>query len=236
MSMQLNSSKHRIQSRRLCYLTFSLLIVLTMLLSSCQAEEPEAVTADAASNQAAGGATSSAAAESLPENLVQIEPLDPEQAAAPVRLRIPAINLDVPVEPMGWDVVTIDGERTTLWSIPEDAAGWHVNSVGVGGAGTMAISGSQNNGAAVFAPLALGALQPGQDVEVTDADGLVFAYRIREISDPIPVSGATEDEKAEALTFLGDNPAGQLTLITGWPDFTTTHRVFAAADFMGALQ
>jgi len=28
----------------------------------------------------------------------------------------------------------------------------------------------------------------------------------------------------------------QLTLVTGWPEFTTTHRFFAVADYVGVLR
>ena len=117
--------------------------------------------------------------------------------------------------------------------MPLESVGWHVNSAGAGALGNTALSGSQTNGEAVFAPLALGSVVPGQEVRLTDEDGIVFVYRVREVSDPIPVTGATEEEKAVAETFLSSGDRAQLTLITGWPDFTTTHRVFAAADFLG---
>lgn len=171
----------------------------------------------------------------LPAGLIEIAPLDPEQAAAPARLQIPEIGMDVAVESMGWSVVTINGERTTMWDVPEEAAGWHVNSAGAGAVGNTAISGSQNSGEAVFAPLALGTVKAGQEVHLIDADGIVFVYRMREVSDPIPVQDPSDEEKDIALSYLSAGDEAQLTLITGWPDFTTTHRVFAAADFLGTL-
>ena len=98
----------------------------------------------------------------------------------------------------------------------------------------MLLSGRQVDGAALLAPLALGSVLP--DVIVIDENGLDFVYRVREVSEPIPISGATVEEQASALAYAGQTDDAQLTLITGWPDFTTTHRIFAVADLVGTLQ
>jgi hypothetical protein len=98
------------------------------------------------------------------------------------------------------------------------------------------ISGRQVEGAAVFAPLALGSVALGQEVLVTDGDGITFVYRIVEVTDPIPVTGATPDELARGASYFEPTTTAQLTLVTGWPDFTTTHRIFAVAEFVGVLR
>lgn len=204
----------------------ALVLILLSIFSACQSGDPQAADAGAAE----------AGQPDVPAGLIEIDPLALSQATTPVRLQIPEIGMDVPVTPMGWRVVTIDGERTTLWDVPEDSVGWHVNSAGAGAAGNVVLSGSQTDGEAVFAPLALGSIAPGQEVRLTDEDGLVFVYRVSEVSDPIPIVGATDAEKASAEAFLVSGPVAQLTLITGWPDFTTTHRVFARADFLGTVK
>jgi sortase (surface protein transpeptidase) len=165
-----------------------------------------------------------------------VDPLPVDQTTGPVRLQIPAIELDVPVIAMGWRVGMVDGKRTTIWDVPDQEAGWHINSAGAGGAGNTIISGSQVGGTAVFSPLALGAVAVGQDVFLTDGDGIVFAYRIRQVTGPIPVTGATAEEQAAAAAFFAPSDTAQLTLVTGWPEFTTTHRVFAVADFVGVAR
>jgi hypothetical protein len=137
---------------------------------------------------------------------------------------------------MGWKVEVADGERTTVWDVPLDKAGWHINSAGAGGMGNTVVSGRQVNGAAVFAPLALGSVAPGQEVFVTDGDGITFAYRISEVTDPIPVVGATPDELSRAATYFEPTTSPRLTLVTGWPEFTTTHRIFAVAEFLGVVR
>jgi sortase (surface protein transpeptidase) len=134
---------------------------------------------------------------------------------------------------MGWTVEEVDGQRTTRWAVPEDAAGWHLTSAGVGGAGRIVISGHQAMGAAPFAPLALGQLQSGQTLLLTDSEGAVFVYHIIEVSDPIPLTGASTADDAQAASYLEPTSEPLLTLITGWPDFTTTHRIFAVAELAG---
>ena len=230
MITQANRSRAGHQPSVFSTVTVSVLLLL-LILSACQSDEPQAADA--------GGSSADAQAQqhaSAPAGLIEIDPLDPTQATAPVRLQIPEIGLDAPVTPMGWRVVTIDGERTTLWEVPPDAVGWHVNTAGAGAEGNVVLSGSQTDGEAVFAPLALGSVASGQEVRLTDEDGLVFVYRVREVSDPIPVVGPTGEERARAETYLTSGDSAQLTLITGWPDFTTTHRVFAAADFLGTVK
>lgn len=168
--------------------------------------------------------------------IVAAKPLTPTQATPPVRLQIPQISLDLPVETMGWAVVMVDGQRTTLWQTPEGAAGWHVNSAGAGSRGRTVISGRQTGEGQVFAPIALGSAKAGQTILLTGADGVTYVYTVSEVTDPIPLAGATPEEEAQAAAFvepMGETDAAQLVLISGWPDFTTTHRVFVIADYVG---
>lgn len=168
--------------------------------------------------------------------LTEIDPYPLEQTTGPVRVQIQEIGLDAPIIAMGWRVATVDGKRTTVWDVPLDKAGWHINSAGAGGLGNVVVSGRQVGGTAVFAPLALGSVAPGQEVLLTDGDGIIFVYRISEVTDPIPVTGATPDELARAATYFAPTDNARLTLVTGWPDFTTTHRIFAVADFAGVMR
>lgn len=152
----------------------------------------------------------------------------------PVRLAIPAIELDVPVAPMGWEVVTIGDQRTTQWALPEDAVGWHVNSAAAGGAGRVILSGHQVVGAAPLAMLAQGAIEVGQRILLTDSAGVVFEYEVVDVSEPIPLIGATEVDARLAAAYVAPTDEPLLTLATGWPDFSTTHRVFAVAHLVAA--
>lgn len=151
----------------------------------------------------------------------------------PVQLRVPDLALELPVTDMGWVVTEANGQRTTEWIVPLDSIGWHANSIGAGGTGNTILSGHQASGDALFAPLALGDITAGQEVQLMDEQGQVFVYRVTEVSEPIPLVGATEEDNALAQTYVAPTTVPQLTLITGWPDFTTTHRIFAVAEYVG---
>jgi len=205
-------------------------LAAALLLSACQ----PGVAPSAADNTT--DATPVATQTAAEVAVVEAAPLAPDQTTGPVRLQIPAIGLDVPVIAMGWRLDVVNGVRTTVWDIPDDKAGWHINSAGAGAAGNTVISGRQVGGAAVFAPLALGSLTTGQQVLLTDGDGIVFVYRVNRVTQPIPITGATPGEEAQAAAYFAPMTRAQLTLVTGWPDFTTTHRVFVIADYVGVLR
>jgi hypothetical protein len=202
-------------------------IAVLVALGACQPAVPiENETSDASEELSAAAGTIEST------DTTSVKPLALEDAVQPVRLQIPDVGLDAPVTPMGWRVVTQDGERTTSWDVPLDAVGWHANSAGAGAAGNVILSGRQADGEALLEPLALGSVTPGQDVLLTDENGQEFVYRVREVSEPIPISGATEEEEEEALAYVIEDDGARLTLISGWPEFTTTHRIFAVADLV----
>ena len=167
-----------------------------------------------------------------PEEVVPPLPATSLSAATPVRLEIPAIQLDVPVVPMGWQVAGSEGPGVA-WVLPTDAAGWHVTSAPAGGPGNTVISGSQFKDAAVFAPLALGDAAIGQEVILTDSAGSTFTYQITQVLEPLPIRGATAGADATARALVEQAGVTRLTMITGWPAFTTTHRQFVVAELVG---
>ncbi len=162
-------------------------------------------------------------------------PLPPNEAQAPVLFQVPELGLTVDIQTMGWVVTEENGQRTTKWIVPTDAIGWQANSVGAGGAGNLVLSGHQALGSAVFAPLALGDITVGQEIDLTDVDGQSFRYRVVEVSEPIPILGATEEDNALSRSYVQPSENAILTMITGWPDFTTTHRIFAVAEYVGRV-
>ena len=206
------------------------LMSIMLLLAACDSNTPEEAIVPVeegvavASNVASSGILS------------EIDPYPDAQTTGPVRVQIQAIGLDAPIIAMGWRVAMVDGKRATVWDVPLNEAGWHINSTGAGALGNTVVSGRQVGGAAVFAPLALGSVAIGQEVLLTDGDGIVFVYRISEVTEPIPVTGATPEQLAQAATYFAPTTTARLTLVTGWPEFTTTHRIFAVAEFVGVLR
>ncbi len=167
-----------------------------------------------------------------PEEVVPPLPTTAPEAVTPVRLSIPAIAMDVPVVPMGWKVTNGDS-MAVEWVLPTDAAGWHANSAPAGGPGNTVISGSQFAGDAVFAPLALGDAAIGQEVILTDSAGNSFTYQITQVLEPLPERSVDNGADATARALVEQAGVTRLTLITGWPAFTTTHRQFVVAELVG---
>lgn len=148
----------------------------------------------------------------------------------PVSLRIPEIELAVDVVPMQWRVAEVDGQRTTVWVLPNEGAGWHPNSAKLGDPGNVVISGHQLLGDAPFAAIALGDVTVDQEILLSDESGEVFTYRVTEVTDPLPIPTSFSEESVLAARFTSETETPTLTLISGWPDFSSTHRVVVIAE------
>jgi hypothetical protein len=160
----------------------------------------------------------------------------PVELLSPALLSIPEIDMEVTISLMSWRVIEIAGVRTTSWVLPEIGAGWHPNSAGAGDAGNVVISGHQLLGDAPFAPIALGDIEIGQEILLTDADGEIFTYEVVEVTDPLPISNNPAAEESVAERYLAQTSTPTLTLISGWPDYATTHRVIVIAQLVNTDQ
>lgn len=206
-----------------------ILLTLFLLLAACQ-NTPAAPS----TLVAAAGVPAQADADGFP--LQSSEPLVADAAGAPIRLVIPALDLTIPVEAMGWQVTQVEGERKAIWEVPANSAGWHLNSARPGTAGNMVFSGHHVLGAAVFAPLARGEVTTGAELLITDDQGRTFLYRVSTVGEPLPALGASAAEQQQAAAYLEPTTTAQLTLVTGWPAFSDTHYLFVVADFVGVVQ
>ncbi len=205
----------------------SVMVLSMLLISACQPLTPTPPAVEPAASETPVAVTPTTVAPDIA--LAQ-------EASPPVKLAIPALGVEIAVAPMGWEIVEVDGQRTTRWVVPEAAAGWAINSAGAGGAGNMVIAGHQTRGDAVFAALALGEVEPGQEILVTDEAGVEFTYQVVGVSNPLPLLGATVEERAQAEAYVAPSPDARLTLVTGWPADTTTHRIFVVAELAAAAQ
>ncbi len=99
----------------------------------------------------------------------------PVAYAPPARIRIPAIQVDAPIIPVG-----LDGDGWVGAPPPEDPnlAGWFTGAVTPGEKGTAVVVGHVDNqlGPAVF--YALGALKKGSRVEVDRQDGKTVVFEV----------------------------------------------------------
>jgi len=158
------------------------------------------------------------------------------QFLPPLRMVIPALDFATSVEAMAWQVTEVEGQRRAIWQVPESNAGWHINSAGVGAADNIIISGHHRQGTAVFAPLARGEVAIDDEIYLSDEAGRTYVYQVTELAQPIPIVGATQAERERLTAYQAASGEGQLTLLTGWPDFSDTHYLVIVAKLIGELE
>ncbi|WP_424641044.1 class F sortase [Embleya sp. AB8] len=102
-------------------------------------------------------------------------PLAPLSAAAPIRVRIPAIRVDAPLT--GLDLQA--GGRLAAPPADEpNLAGWYRDGTTPGAGGTAIVAGHVDTGEGPAVFYHLGALHPGNTVEVDRADGDTAIFTI----------------------------------------------------------
>jgi sortase A len=144
-------------------------------------------------------------------------------------LRIPALGLDTPVEPMGWHVVADGDGLRSEWDLVDHAAGHHLDSVYPGEAGNVVLSGHNNIGGAVFRSVCVigepgVAFGLGDAMILVDEAGREFTYRVNGWH-RFPEANVSLARRQENARYMAPTEHAQLTLITCWPPTSNTHRV-----------
>jgi LPXTG-site transpeptidase (sortase) family protein len=148
-------------------------------------------------------------------------PVDPI-GGNPTRLVIPAINLDAPVETVGWHTVA----GVSQWDVPDTfAAGWLMTSAPLGKPGNTAITGHHNIAGEVFRNLVK--LQPGDRITLYAKDQ-PFYYEVasRRI---LPERGQSDEVRRANARWIQPTDDERITLITCWPYTSNTHRLVIVA-------
>ena len=148
-------------------------------------------------------------------------PVDPS-ANVPLRIVIPAINLDAPIETTGWH--TING--VSEWDIPDHfAAGWLKTTALLGRIGNTVLTGHHNIAGEVFRRLV--ELRPGDQIMVFSRNE-VFDYTVtaRRI---LPERGQPDEVRLKNAQWIQPTSDERLTLVTCWPYTTNTHRLIIVA-------
>ncbi|MCF3103529.1 class F sortase [Streptomyces roseoverticillatus] len=150
------------------------------------------------------------AAEAFPVTGPRTEPARGERAvpplpvAVPTRVRIPAIDVDAPLEPLR---LLADGSLSSPRDDESNVAGWYADGAAPGATGTAVVAGhvDTTTGPAVF--YNLGALKKGYRVEVARADGRTALFAI----DAIEVYSRTDFPSQKVY---GPAKRAELRLIT----------------------
>jgi len=165
--------------------------------------------------------------------------------AAPVRIAIPDLDIDAPVEEVGWLVENVGGELRSRWELAAFAAGHHSNSALPGQSGNVVISGHHNIEGKVFKNISLAwdedtaELQEdgitrrshvldGRTIILYDAAGRTFRYVIEGMYN-MPDRDVSEEQRRYNARFIAPTTEPTLTLVTCWPYTNNTHRIAVVA-------
>lgn len=146
---------------------------------------------------------------------------------SPVRLVIPAIDLDAPIERIGVEAVVQEGQTYYQWLVPEGyMAGWHENSARLGQAGNTVLNGHHNVYGEVFKDLV--DLEEGDELIMFDEEQK-YTYRIT-VKEILPERGQPIDVRLENAQWIAPTEDERITLVTCWPYTDNSHRLVVVAE------
>ena len=154
----------------------------------------------------------------VPAPTAQPDPAD----RIPRRIIIPAIELDAPIETVGWHVIN----GVSAWDVPDRfAAGWLKTSAGLGQSGNTVLDGHHNIAGEVFRRLV--DLKLGDEIDVFTS-GEMFAYKVttRQV---LKERAAPYELRVKNAQWIMPTDDERLTLVTCWPYITNSHRLIIVA-------
>jgi len=157
----------------------------------------------------------------FPATISAESPAPPE---VPIRLVIPAIDLDSPVTPVGRKLVVIDGKTYRQWETADNQVGWHNLSAKLGEVGNTVLAGHSDIYAKVFQNL--------KDVKVGDT---VIAYDAGQpyyyvVTDTVLVKekDVSIEQRLANARWIDDTDDERITMVTcAQPG--ATHRLIVVA-------
>lgn len=148
-------------------------------------------------------------------------PPGPPANAPPDRIVIPAIGLDAPVVPVGWELT----EEGLVWQVADYAVGWHDTSAYPGHEGNIVLSGHHNIKGQVFRYLIN--LEPGDEV-ILYVGETAYRYLVAE-KHLLEEKGMPEEVRRRNARWITATEDERLTLVTCWPYTSNTHRLIVVA-------
>lgn len=165
--------------------------------------------------------------ELYPDHFVSaLEAAEP-YAGQPVRIVIPAIELDAPVSPIGLQAVEAGNELLYQWMVPaEFKAGWHNTSARLGQPGNTVLNGHHNIWGEVFRDL--DELEEGAEIVMYDTER-PYTFTVSQVL-LLEERGQSVEVRQENAQWIAQTDDERLTLVTCWPYTDNTHRLIIVAD------
>lgn len=160
----------------------------------------------------------------LTPELVNTQVADP--GSIPDRIMIPVINLDAPIVPVSFKLVSVDDQNFEQWLVPNRfAAGWQDTTALLGMPGNTVLNGHHNEYGKVFGSLVR--LEIGDAIEVYSGSK-AFRYIVAEKL-LLPERYQPLEKRIENARWILPTEDERLTLVTCWPAQSNTHRLIIVA-------
>jgi sortase A len=146
----------------------------------------------------------------------------------PLRLVIPAIDLDAPVESIGVEPIVQNGQTYYQWLVPAGfMAGWHENSARLGQPGNTVLNGHHNVHGEVFKDLV--ELEEGDELIMYDDEEQAYTYIVT-TKEIFPERGQPLEVRLENAQWIAPTEDERITLVTCWPYTDNSHRLVVVAE------
>lgn len=150
----------------------------------------------------------------------------PVIAGQPLRLVIPALEIDAPVWEVGMEEVRLGEDVYYRWAVPGAyAAGWHNSSAPLGRPGNTVLNGHHNVYGEIFRDLVN--LEIGSEIILYDQERS-YTYRVTE-QHVLLERGQPLEVRAANAHWIEPTDDERLTIITCWPYTDNSHRVVVVA-------
>lgn len=150
----------------------------------------------------------------------------PVPTQAPVRLQIPVIELDAPIEVVGIIKAKVNGEKVRQWDSPDRyAVGWHEGSALLGQPGNTVLNGHHNDYGEVFGRLK--EVNLGDEIVIIGEAHIYHYVVVNKMV--LPEKYQELDLRMENARWILPSEDERLTLITCWPKQTNSHRLILVA-------
>jgi LPXTG-site transpeptidase (sortase) family protein len=144
---------------------------------------------------------------------------------APDHIWIDKIRVNAKIEQVGPGKV-IEG-ATVEWATPNSrAVGWHNNSGRMGEGRNIVLNGHNNIYGAIFRKLYT--LKPGDTIRLGAGD-LIKTYRVKEVTRVAERDLSVAERAASAARFINPAEDDRLTIVSCWPEWSNSHRVYVVA-------
>ncbi|MCB0190355.1 MAG: sortase [Anaerolineae bacterium] len=163
---------------------------------------------------------------SLTDYPVEAFPAPTPATLPPDHLRIPRLALDVPVVPVGMVPVPGPGAFISPAMPNEYAAGWLNTSASFGQTGNMVLTG-RHQLKKMTVLHGLWTLEPGDEIDLYAGEHMQ-GYRVAEV-EIVPEQDQPTEVRLANTEFIRPTEDERLTLVTGWPEKSNSHRTIVIA-------